>query len=63
MKVVVDRLRCTGIGNCEAIAPHVFEVGDDGSLTVLAEDVDDSDDEVAEAVRSCPAQALSLRAE
>ncbi|MGV9869507.1 ferredoxin [Rhodococcus koreensis] len=61
MKVIVDRGRCTGIGICESVAEAYFEVGDDGSLTVLRDDVASVDeDEVVEAVRSCPARALTL---
>ncbi|MDT3446636.1 MULTISPECIES: ferredoxin [unclassified Pseudofrankia] len=59
MKLVVDRGRCTGIGICESIAPDVFEVGDDGVLVVHSEDFD-GNEQVAEAVRSCPAMALSI---
>ena len=34
-RVEVDRDRCVGSGTCEALAPDVFEVGDDGVLAVL----------------------------
>jgi ferredoxin len=37
VKVGVDRDRCVGSGTCEALAPDVFEVGDDGVLTLLRE--------------------------
>jgi ferredoxin len=30
MKIVVDRSMCGVLGNCEAIAPHFSEVGEDG---------------------------------
>src|SRR4030088_2666238 len=32
MRIVVDRDRCTGLGMCEAEAPDLFEVQDDGTL-------------------------------
>jgi ferredoxin len=61
MRIVLDRARCTGIGICEAIAPTVFEVDDDGELVVLSQDVPEgSGAEVAEAVAGCPALALRL---
>ena len=61
MKVVVNRGRCTGIGICESISPVYFEVGDDGVLIQVREFVDDEHRaEVEEAVRSCPAAALTL---
>jgi ferredoxin len=37
MRIVVDHDRCTGLGMCEAEAPELFEVQDDGSLSVLDE--------------------------
>jgi ferredoxin len=61
MKVVVNRARCTGIGICESIAPEFFEVGDDGVLIQVREFIDDDNrTEVEEAVRSCPATALTI---
>ena len=35
MKVVVDRAKCTSLGNCEAIAPQYLEVSDEGDLLIL----------------------------
>jgi ferredoxin len=61
MKIKVDRGRCTGIGICESVAPDYFEVGDDGVLVLLREHADDSQRaEVEDAVRACPALALSI---
>ncbi len=57
-RVRVDRSRCLGTGGCEAVAPEVFEVGDDGVVRVL---VDEADDEaVRDAVHACPTMALAL---
>ena len=42
MKVVVDRSRCSSIGMCEAIAPDLFEIGPDGALHILQDDVPES---------------------
>jgi ferredoxin len=61
MKVLVDRTKCSGIGLCEATAPTVFEVGDDGQSQAINEQP--SDDEmptVEEAIGSCPTGALSV---
>lgn len=61
MRIVVDYVKCTGLGMCEAEAPDLFEVQDDGSLSVLNENP--SEDQVAAAraaVDSCPTEALSL---
>lgn len=60
VRIVVDRSRCSSIGICESIAPDVFEVGDDGALVLLVDDVAEVDEALADAVRTCPAMALSL---
>jgi ferredoxin len=61
VRIVVDYDRCTGNGICESAAPEHFEVQDDGSLEVLAEQVDEEHlSEVREAVAGCPTEALSL---
>lgn len=61
MNIIVDRARCTGIGICESVAPDYFEVDDDGALILTRETVGDTDRaDVEEAVRACPALALSI---
>lgn len=60
-RVQVDPELCVGSGACEALAPDVFEVDDDGVLVVhrpqpAADEVRDVED----AVRACPTRALSL---
>jgi ferredoxin len=61
MRVVLDRERCVGSGVCEALAPEVFEVGDDGIVTVLRpEPAAAEEDAVRDAVAQCPTGALSL---
>ena len=35
MRVRVDRDLCTGLGNCVALAPTVFELDDDNKAVVL----------------------------
>ena len=60
-RVVVDRDRCVGSGSCEVLAPAVFEVDDDGVLTLLRPEPPDEElAEVRDAVRACPTQALTL---
>jgi ferredoxin len=60
-RVEVDRKRCVGSGTCEAIAPDVFEVGDDGLLVLLLpEPGDDGLPDVQDAVQACPTRALTL---
>jgi len=61
MKIVVDRVKCTGLGICEAKAPDAFEIDEDGSLVVLVDDVaPDQLNLVKAAADACPTRALSL---
>ncbi|NYJ04525.1 ferredoxin [Petropleomorpha daqingensis] len=61
MRVEVDRDRCASTGGCEAMAPDVFEVGDDGELVVLTAEPDDALlPDVRNAVQACPTRALRL---
>jgi len=61
MRIVVDYAKCTGLGMCEAEAPDMFEVQDDGSLIVLNETPSEEQRAEAEAaVESCPTDALSI---
>ena len=39
MKIVVDRNLCSSIGLCEATAPDIFEIGADGALHILLDDI------------------------
>jgi ferredoxin len=64
MRVVVDRVKCTGLGICEAAAPAVFEIDDEGDLVILREQISPEQlDEVKEAVLGCPTAALKLVAD
>lgn len=61
MTLSVDADVCIGSGNCEYLSPALFAIQDDGSLAVLQRDVPAELVDVAEqAVRECPARALSL---
>lgn len=57
----VDDQLCMGSGVCEATAPAVFEVGDDGTSHVLQDPVPAEHVEAArEAARNCPTRALTV---
>ncbi|MGF1344270.1 ferredoxin [Streptomyces flavovirens] len=62
-RVVAERDRCVGAGQCVLAAPTVFDQGEeDGLVLVLAERPPASHrDAVREAVWSCPSGALTLR--
>ena len=58
--VEVDRERCVGSGNCEMLAPDVFEVGDDGMVALLRPLEEADIDDVRDAVAACPTRALAV---
>lgn len=69
-KVKVDRDLCIGAATCVAIAPNTFELDSegkavikkkDGSLTsdfVKYEDINDAEENVLNAAKSCPVNAI-----
>jgi ferredoxin len=61
VKITVDFDRCQSNALCMSAAPDIFEVRDDGYLYILVEEPgEDRRAAVAEAVRLCPTQAISL---
>lgn len=61
MRVVVDFDACQSNAMCQAEAPEVFEVRDDGFLYVLQEEPDEAlRAKVEEAARLCPTQAITI---
>ena len=60
-KIEVDWGLCESNGVCMGIIPEVFQLGDDDMLTVLQEDVTpENEEQVRDAVRQCPRQAISI---
>jgi ferredoxin len=62
VKVRVDPERCQGHTLCAMRAPKVFELSEiDGHSSPIGEEVpEDQQDQVVEAVRSCPERAISV---
>lgn len=61
MKVTVDREVCAGLGECESLAPSIFEVQRDAISKVMVDEVSVEDSQsVRRAVMSCPTGALTL---
>ena len=61
MKVVVDFDVCQGHGVCEAEAPEVFQVDEDGNLTVLLESPPESmRPQLEDAEKYCPQLAITI---
>jgi ferredoxin len=61
VKVEADRDVCIQAGNCVMVADAVFDQDDDGIVVVLVDEIPaDQVDNVREAVKLCPSQALRL---
>lgn len=62
MKIVVDYDLCEANAVCMGIAPEIFRVEEDDTLTLLMESPAESlRAKVEEAVRLCPRQAISIQ--
>ena len=64
LRVSADRSRCCGYGLCMQICPEIFKAGADG-LVYLDSDIvpPGLEEEAAQAVASCPAEALGVVAD
>ncbi len=59
MKIKVNQNVCIGCGACQAIAPEVFEVNDDGVAQELMEEVkEELIEEASDAKEGCPVNAI-----
>ena len=65
MKVVVNQNNCIGCGACESICPEVFQINDEGLSSVIGkeEDFTSHEEEIRDAVDSCPTGAIEEEAE
>ncbi len=62
MKATVDDQRCRGHGVCLTICPEVFTLTDDGYAVAQEGEVPaELEAAVAEAVESCPEQAITAK--
>ena len=55
--VEVDEDTCIGCGSCVAVAPDIFEIGDNGKAEVIN---DESTEEAQEAADVCPVDAITV---
>ena len=61
MKIVVDYDLCEANALCMGVAPEVFRVEEDDTLTVLIEEPGEAlRAKVEEAARLCPRQAITI---
>lgn len=61
MRIHADVGKCQGYGNCAVVDAEHFDLDDDGLVVVRRDTVTAAErDTAADAVRSCPAEALAL---
>ena len=58
-RIRIDRLLCTGYGECVGLAPEVFDLGPD-NISVVIDPEGADDDTVLDAARACPVDAITL---
>lgn len=59
MRPIIDHDECIGCGQCEQIAPEVFELREDGLAYVINEEPSgDLKGKVDEAIEDCPTAAI-----
>lgn len=58
---VVDQDECVGCGNCEKICSEVFRLNDDGVAEVYDPD-GAAEDNIQEAIDSCPVECIRWEA-
>ncbi|MER5625737.1 ferredoxin [Streptosporangium sp. NPDC002544] len=61
MRVIADRRRCVGAGQCSLVLPEIFDSDDEGLVLVTGEVTEAHNVGLRHAVRICPVGALSLR--
>lgn len=61
MKIVADRDKCVGGGQCVVAAPDLFDQDDDGLVLVLEDQPGtDQSNDAEMAARLCPARAIDI---
>ena len=61
-KIIVDKSKCVGGGQCVVAAPNVFAQGEDDGLIVVLNDTPPPEEHeaVREATRLCPVLCISV---
>ena len=58
-KIEVDQDACVGCGACEAAAPEVFALNDDGKAEPKKAEVE-NDSEAQEGAEACPVSCITI---
>jgi ferredoxin len=62
MKIVIDKSRCIGAGQCVLKAPRVFDQQEEDGMVILLNAMPPEQDRAAarQAARLCPAEAITI---
>lgn len=61
MRVKVIEDRCIGCGQCEAVCPDVFQIGDEGFAEVVTNEYkEELIDDIKMAASGCPTDAIEV---
>jgi ferredoxin len=58
--VTVNADTCMASGNCSFWAPHVFELPDEGDVTVVRDPAGDPIEKILGAAKGCPTQSIRV---
>ena len=59
IRIVVDRLRCIGAGNCVDVAPGVFQL-DEKDTSIIINPAGAASDTIVSAAENCPVDAIKI---
>lgn len=59
MRIEVDRDLCVSVATCVAIAPHTFELDENG-IAIIKDPRGDSEKTILQAAQSCPVNAIRI---
>lgn len=59
-KIQIDKGACIGAATCGILAPQAFQLDKDGIASLLPTAMTHTDEELIQAAKSCPTQAIKL---
>lgn len=61
MKIIVDHKKCSGQARCQAVAPVIYELDEEGYNRMPPREVDPGEEALARrGARACPERAITI---
>jgi len=61
LRVRIEKAQCTGNARCNAVAPHLFPLDDDGYIAIEGFEVAPGDEVMARrGAKACPERIISI---